>query len=106
VKDINAILLMIAIVIAGGTGAFYVRNLLIKRAVSKVLGILRRHNALGEQGAKTLRELGLERPSFMQKAVSRKDYKQDALQILVKQGIVRVNANGTAYLTEEIPTDA
>jgi hypothetical protein len=102
-EDIYSILLMVVIIVTGSAAALYIRNILTRRAVSRVLRSLRQHNATGAQGAKTLRELGLQRPSFIKKATSPRDYKQQALQILVKQGVVRANADGTVYLVEEGP---
>ena len=92
---------MIVLVIVASGGALYLRHILTKRAVVKVIRIFRQHNAVGTQGARTLRELGLERADFVKRAVSPRDYKQHALQILVKQEIVRVNADGKAYMVEE-----
>jgi hypothetical protein len=91
---------MVALVIVGSGGAFYVRHVLTRRAVSTVIKILHRHNAIGPEGAQSLRELGLERPSFIKKTTSRRDYKQVAIQILIRQGVVHVNENGAVYLVE------
>lgn len=84
-----SILLRIALVTVVCGGAFYVRHILTRRAVFKVVRSSRQHNAIGTQGAKTLHELGLERPDFIKRAVSPRDYKEHALQLLVKQGIGR-----------------
>jgi hypothetical protein len=84
-------------------GAFYVRNILTRRAVVKVVRIFRQYNAVGIEGAKTLHELGLERPNFIRKATNPRDYKQHALQILLKEGIVRVIADGKVFMAEDHP---
>jgi hypothetical protein len=100
-EGIYPILLMIVLVTGACVGAFYIRNILTRRAIAKVVRSFYRHNALGTQNAKTLRELGLKRPNLVARAVSPRDYRQQALQLLVKQGIVRVNADGLVYMVEE-----
>ena len=92
---------MIVLVMVASGGAFYLRHILTRRAVVKVVRIFYQHNAVGMQGARTLRELGLERPDFVKRAVSPRDYKQAALQVLVKQGVIRVNTDGSVYMIEE-----
>jgi hypothetical protein len=72
-----------------------------KRALFKVIGIFCQHEALGIRDAKTLRELGLERPDFFQKMVRPRDYKQYALQILIKRGIVSATEDGKLFLVED-----
>ena len=72
-----------------------------KRALFKVLGIFCQHGALGIRDAKTLRELGLESPDFFQKMVRPRDYKQYALQILIKRGMVSVTEDGKLFLVED-----
>jgi hypothetical protein len=51
--------------------------------------------------AKTLRELGLERPDFFQRMTRRRDYKQNALQILIKRGFISEREDGRLYVLEE-----
>jgi hypothetical protein len=100
-EDIYPILLMIVLVIGACVGSFYIRNILTRRAITKVVRSFYRHNALGTLSAKTLRELGLKRPDLVTRAVSPRDYRQQALKLLMKEEIVRVNADGLVYLVEE-----
>jgi hypothetical protein len=93
-------LVLLAMVIALG-GSLYVRALLTRRAVFKVLEIFYRHQALDTKGAKTLQELGLERPDLVQRMMRPRDYKQYALQILFKREIILQNEEGKLYLVEE-----
>jgi phage-related holin len=96
----RVILILILMIIAFG-GASYIRTFLTRRAIFKVIEIFYQHNALGINSAKTLHQLGLERPDFLQKMMSRRDYKQNALQILVKRGIIIENEDGRLYMVEE-----
>lgn len=82
-------------------GSLYIRTFFTKRAVSKVIEIFYQHNAVGMKGAKTLHELGLERPDFVQRMMRPRDYKQDALQVLIRRGIISQNEDGRLYLVEE-----
>jgi len=93
--------LILILVILAFAGTFFVRSVLTKRAVFKVIKIFYQHHALGIQSAKTLRELGLERPDLLQRLIRPRDYKQYALQILVKKGIILINADGRAYMVEK-----
>ncbi len=97
---ISVLLVLILLVIAFG-GGLYIRTFLTRRALFKVIEIFYEHGALGKSAAKTLQELGLERPDFLQRMTKPRDYKQNALQILVKEGIVSPDGDGKVYLIEE-----
>ena len=92
-------LILILMVIAFG-GGLYIRTFLTRRAIFKVIEIFYEHDALGTNGAKTLQELGLERPDILQRMTKPRDYKQNALQILIKEGIINVDENGRVYMIE------
>lgn len=101
VAEIGRILLIIAFVIIAFGGGLYIRTLLTRRAVFRVIEIFYEHDAVGIYGAKMLNELGLERPDFLQRMTRPRDYRQTALQILIKEGIVNVNEGGRVYMIEE-----
>ena len=96
----NLLLFLIFMILTLG-GILFLYAFQSKRALFKVIGIFCQHEALGIRDAKTLRELGLESPDFFQKMVRPRDYKQYALQILMKQGTIVENADGRLYLVEE-----
>jgi hypothetical protein len=93
-------LFLIFMIIAFGW-VLYIRTFLTRRAIFKVIKIFYQHNALGIEGAKTVYELGLERPDFFQRMTRPRDYKQYALQILIKRGIILENEDGRMYMVEE-----
>lgn len=99
-NGIGVLLFLIFMIVAFG-GVFYIRAFLTRRAIFKVIEIFYQHNALGMNGAKTLYELGLERPDFFQRMTKPRDYKQYALQILIKRGIILESEDGRVYLAEE-----
>lgn len=101
VENTGKVLLSFVLMILAFAGVLYVRAFFTKRAIFKVIEIFYQHDALGITGAKTLHELGLERPDFFQRMTRRRDYKQYALQILVKRGIILENEDGQVYLAEE-----
>jgi len=82
-------------------GSLYIRTFLTRRAIFKVIEIFYQHNALGINSAKTPQQLGLKRPDFLQRMMSRRDYKQNAFQILIKRGIIFENEDGRLYMVEE-----
>jgi len=99
-NNATVFLVLIIMIIAFG-GSLYVRSLLTRRAIFKVIDIFYRLQALGIKGAKTRRELGLERPDFLQRMTKPRDYKQYALQILMRREIVLENEDGRLYMVEE-----
>ena len=96
----RVILILILMIFVFGMG-LYIRTFLTRRAIFKVVEIFYQHNALGINAAKGLHELGLEPPDFLQRMTRRRDYKQNALQILIKNGIIVENEDGKLYMVEE-----
>jgi hypothetical protein len=90
-------ILMIVILV----GVFFLYAFNMRRAISRVIEIFYQHHALAIQGAKTLRELGLERGDFVQRMMKPRDYKQYAIQILMKKGILCATEDGKLYLIED-----
>lgn len=99
--EISRVFLILILTIIAFGGGLYIRTFLTRRAIFKVIEIFYQHGALGTGGAKTLQELGLERPDFLQRMTKPRDYKQNALQILIKEGIVNVDEDGRVYMIEE-----
>lgn len=93
-------LALIAMVIAL-VGSLYVRTLLTRRGIFKVIEIFYQHQALGMESAKTRHELGIDRPDFFQRMMKPRDYKQYALQILIKRGIIVEDEQGRLWMAEE-----
>ena len=76
-----------------------VPQLMMRRAVSKVIRIFRQRNAVGQSNAKTLDELGLGQRGLERFVV--RDYKPRALQVLMSANIVRHTEDSKFYLSEE-----
>jgi hypothetical protein len=101
IGDSASVFLFFVVMVLAFAGVLYIRALFTRRAIFKVIEIFYRHNAVGIDGAKTLHELGLEPPDFFQRITRPRDYKQYALQILVKRGFVLEQEDGKVYLAEE-----
>jgi hypothetical protein len=99
--NIISVLLIVILVIVVLGGTFYLRTVFTRKAIFKVVKIFYQHHALGMNDAKTLHELGLERPDFLQRMMKARDYKQYALEILVKRGIINMKEDGRVYMVEE-----
>ncbi len=76
-----------------------VPQLMMRRAVMKLIKIFRKFNAVGQANAKTLDELGLGHRGLERFIV--RDYKPRALQVLTGANIIRYTEDGKLYLSEE-----
>jgi hypothetical protein len=74
---------------------------LMKRAIFKVAETFCRQDALDRSHAKTIDELGLQPPGFLGRITRFRDYKPQALQILVKREIIQMTPEGKLYMVEE-----
>jgi hypothetical protein len=99
-ENSSSVLFIVILMILAFGGTFWLRDFLTKRGILKVVKIFYQHNALGMNGAKTPRELGLQRPDLVQRMMKPRDYKQTALQLLIKRGVIQV-ADGRLYMDEE-----
>jgi hypothetical protein len=92
------ILLIIILVILG----FWVLpRIRIKRAINQVAAIFERNNALDVRSAKTIDELGLRPPTFLEGMMRMRDFKPYALQILMKADIIRQTDGGRLYILQD-----
>ena len=98
---VQNVLFAIVVMIMALIGIMLIVAMLTRRAVAKVVDIFYRQNALRIDQAKTIDELGLRPPDFMQKLMRPRDYKQYALRVLVQKGIVCTTEDGKLYLREE-----
>ena len=99
--EIGRVLLGILLVLIIFGGVSYIRAYLTRRAILRVIEIFYEHDALRMNSAKTLHELGLERPDLFQRMTRPRDYKQHALQVLMKRDIIIMNEDGKLYMLEE-----
>jgi hypothetical protein len=73
----------------------------LRRAVRQVIAIFRNNNALDKKTAKTVDDLGLRPPGFVEGMFRGRDFKPYALTALLKAGIIKNTEDGRLYLVEE-----
>jgi hypothetical protein len=87
-------LLMIAALI-------FIPRFMIRRALRQTIAIFKHFRIDSPEKAKTRGELGLNPADFMTRITSLRDYKPQALQILMSEGVVASTEEGKLYLVEE-----
>jgi hypothetical protein len=98
--DYSSVLLIFFVL--GGIGlSLFLSARMTKRAIGRVIEIFQKQNALGAQRAKTVDELGLTPPTLTARFTRMRDYRQNALSILIKTGIIQTTEEGKLFLPEE-----
>jgi hypothetical protein len=98
--DANGFVVFLIVILAI-LGFFVLPRIRIKRAVSQVMAIFERNSALDVRSAKTVDELGLRPPTFLQGMLRMRDFKPYALQILMHTEVVRQTDGGRLYLAQD-----
>ena len=94
-------LFILLIIIVAILGFFVLPRIRIRRAVSQVVAIFERSSALDVRSAKTIDELGLRPPTFLEGMMRMRDFKPYALQILMKADIIQQTDGGRLYLSQD-----
>ena len=94
-------ILVIFVVLGVIAAALFISARMTKRAVGRVIAIFQKHNAVGIQQAKTVNDLGLTPPNLMDRFTRMRDYKQNALSILMKADIVQATEEGKLFISAE-----
>ncbi len=96
--------LLVVLFFAITSGCLMLSVLFLKRGVLSVIQVFREHNAVGESNAKTFMELGLRPKTFADYFnPGLRDYKKEALQLLMANNIVRKTMDNRLYLVEDNP---
>jgi hypothetical protein len=77
-----------------------IQAFMVKRALTQVIDRFKTNNSLCSQGSKTVDELELQPPSFLERIYKPRDYKPYALKILIRAGAVRLSDDGKMCLLE------
>jgi len=85
----------------GVLGFWVLPRMRIKRAVNRVVAIFEHNNALDVRSARTIDELGLRPPTFLQSMIRMRDFKPYALQVLMKAEVVLQTDGGRLYLSQD-----
>jgi hypothetical protein len=81
--------------------ALFISGFLMNRAMFKVIETFCRQDALDRFHAKTIEELGLQPPGFLERMIKFRDYKPYALRFLFEKGIVQMTPGEKLYLVEK-----
>ena len=79
----------------------FIPQMMMRRAIPKVIRIFQHNNAVGIKNAKALDELGLKPRGMLENLGRLRDYKPRALQLLISANIVHITEDGKFYLSEE-----
>jgi hypothetical protein len=96
----SSILLPILFFILMIAALIFIPRFMIRRALRQTIAIFRHFRADSPEKAKTRGELGLNPADFMTRITSLRDYKPQALQILLGEGVVASTEEGKLYLVE------
>jgi hypothetical protein len=99
IMETNVSFLILMLILLAGL--FAIQSLRAKKAFSQLIARFCQNNALGINNAKTVEELGLTPSGLSQSLGILRDYKSDALQMLLRTGIIHMTQDGKLYMTEE-----
>ena len=94
-------LFILLLVMLGVLGFWVLPRMRVKRAVNQVVAIFEHNNALDVRSARTIDELGLRPPTFLQSMIRMRDFKPYALQVLMKAEVVLQTDGGRLYLSQD-----
>jgi len=97
----NTIILIVVLVVLLLLAFFILPQWRLRRAIRQVIRILREHNAIGVKNAKMVDELGLRPRRMLEGMFKGRDYKQYALNALMKAEIILTTEDGRLYLSED-----
>lgn len=97
----TAALFILVIIVLAILGFWVLPRMRIKRAVNQVVAIFERTNALDARSAKTIDELGLRPPTFLEGMMRMRDFKPYALQILMKADVICQTDGGRLDLIQD-----
>lgn len=95
------IVITLLAIVALGAAAMYLSRFLLKRAMRQVVSIFRQRGAVTAKNAATAEALGLVRGGMMDRMFRLRDYRPDALRVLLQAGIIKATDEGGLYLSEE-----
>jgi hypothetical protein len=89
------IVILVLLVVA----AFFVPRVFMRRALREVVDRFYEREATSAKSARTLQQLDLVPPNSLERMYRRRDYRPQALGLLVKAGIVIQTESGSFYLS-------
>lgn len=99
--DLQGVSLGVFLLAAAVAIVLYLPARLTRRAMHQVIQRFYEQEALNPEGARTLGDLGLNPPSFVEKLAKPRDYKPTALRLLQQMEAVQMTQDGKLFLVEE-----
>ncbi|MBN1189171.1 MAG: hypothetical protein JXA46_05405 [Dehalococcoidales bacterium] len=99
-ESTRAIILIVLIMVLLIAIAFVASNFMMRRAIKAVLKLMRDGQAFSPETAKTSDELGFRKSSMLNFKLWR-DYRPQALQLLMTANIIQTTEDGRIFLSEE-----
>ncbi|MFO8192463.1 MAG: hypothetical protein R6U08_06825 [Bacillota bacterium] len=72
----------------------------VRSAMKVVIKIFQAHDATNIQNARTSDELQLNPKKFVERLFTLRDYKPDAMKVLMESGVIKTTEEGKLYLSE------
>ena len=94
---VTLILLMVILLVL----VFVIPVIRIRSAIKAVIGIFRKNNATSIENARTQEELRLNPKPLWERLFTIRDFKPQALRMLIDSKVVQVTEEGKLYLSEE-----
>ena len=95
-------LTIIILILVALVAIVYLPNLLVKRTAKKIIRLMQMNNALDPKSARSPYEMNvLEQRPLINRIIGTRDYKPQALDVLIKMNIVKTTDDERIYLSEE-----
>jgi hypothetical protein len=100
----RVLIILILVFILMGISVIFVSGLMSRRTVQALFKLFREAQALSPETARFAEEIGFKGRSILNFMVVR-DYKPQALQLLIKENIIQVTEGGRLFLSEQTLAD-
>jgi hypothetical protein len=99
-ESTRAVILVILIMVLLIAIAFVMSNFMMRRAIKAILKLMRDGQALSPDSAKTSDELGFRGRGMFNFKLMR-DYRPQAMQLLITANVIQTTEDGKIFLSEE-----
>lgn len=96
-----SVIYLVVFIVALLALSFFISARLTKRAIFRVINIFREEQAIGYERARTIEQLGLAPPTILARIGRPRDYRQNALKLLIKAEVVQLTEDGRLFISEE-----
>lgn len=97
----TSVLVLIVVVVGAFALVMYIQSFLVKKAMRQVISRFRAQGATSPEKATTVEKLGLVQRDFLGRIGRARDYKPQAMRLLVQKNAIRATPDGRIYLSED-----